>query len=294
MNSNALDVFVFSYNRGAWLDNLIQSVTKLLAPPLDVELHIFDDHSNDEQTLQVLDRLRAQGVHIHHATDFDMQGRGSRGGLHAGIEASLTRVARKGSLALLLQDDMEIVRPVTVADLAMVRDLVQKTGNPFVYVNFLTGGEEYRKKTMNWSEGGYYIKYSPRERRYRAYTDVCAVDVDFLRKSKFAFERSEKKIDHLAAKVFGPMAWSPYPFTAMLPDPAVYREGRLFSGQVFSFQDFEKESLARFMRRDVQLELPAAEKYLKVEGVELPTPWQYGVEVGPLKRILLKIKKIFS
>lgn len=291
MNPNALDVFVFSYNRGAWLNNLLQSITGLLAPPLDVELHVFDDHSNDAETLQVLERLRAQGVQIHHATDFDIQGRGSRGGLHAGIEAALTRVARKGSLALLLQDDMQIVRPVSAGDLAMVRDLVQKTGNPFVYVNFLTGGEQYRRKTMSWCEGGYYTKYSPREKRYRAYTDVCAVDVDFLRESEFVFGRSEKTIDHRAAKAFGPMAWSPYPFTAMLPDPAVYREGRRFSGQPFSFQKFDDELLDRFMKRDVQLELPVAEKYLKVEGVELPTPWRYGVEVNLLDRILLKLKK---
>ena len=294
MNPNALDVFVFSYNRGAWLDNLIQSITELLAPPLDVELHVFDDHSDDEETLQVIERLRAQGTQIHHATDFDMQGRGSRGGLHAGIEAALTRVAREGSVALLLQDDMQIVRPVSVADLAMVRDMVQKTGNPFVYVNFLTGGEQYRRKTMSWSEGGYYTKYSPRERRDRAYTDVCAVDVDFLRNSEFVFGRSEKSIDHQAAKQFGPMAWSPYPFTAMLPDPAVYREGRRFSGKPFSFQKLDDELLDRFMKRDVQQELPVAEKYLKVENMDLPTPWRYGVEVSLFNRILLKLKKLYT
>ena len=293
MNPNALDVFIFSYNRGPWMSNLAKSVTAFLGPPLDVAVHVFDDHSDDAQTLEVLERLRSEGVQIHHPTDFEMEGRGTRGGLHAGIDAALTRVARKGSVALLLQDDMQIVRPVTAADLATVRDLVQKTGNPFVYVNFLTGGEEYRKKTMSWCEGGYYTKYSPRERRNRAYTDVCAVDVDFLRKSEFVFERSEKSIDHRAAEVFGPMAWSPYPFTAMLPDPAVYREGRLFSGQVFSFEEIEGETLDRFMKRDVQQELPVAEKYLKVEGMELPTPWRYGVEVSPLKRIFLKIKKLF-
>lgn len=293
MNPNAVDIFIFSFNRGPWLSNLAKSVKEFIAPEFDVAMHVFDDQSNDAHTLEVLERLRGQGVQIHHSTDFEAQGRGTRGGLHAGIDAAVIHVARKGCIALLLQDDMQIVRPVTLADIVTVKDLVQNTGNPFVYVNFLTGGEEYRKRTMMWCEEGYYIKYSPRDRRNRSYTDVCAVDVDLLRNSEFVFDRSEKSIDSRAAEVFGPMAWSPFPFTAMLPNPAVYREGQLFSGKVFSFEAIDEESLYRFMNRDVQVELPVAEKYLQVKDVELPTPWRYGVEVSPLRRILLKIKKFF-
>jgi hypothetical protein len=256
-------------------------------------VHVFDDQIDDTNTLEILERLRSQGIQIHHSADFEAQGRGTRGGLHAGIDAALIHVARKGCIALLLQDDMQIVRPVTLADIVTVRDLVQNTGNPFVYVNFLTGGEEYRKKTMMWCEEGYYLKYSPRDRRNRSYTDVCAVNVDLLRNSKFVFYKSEKSIDSQAAKVFGPMAWSPFPFSAMLPDPTVYREGKLFLGKVFSFEAMDEVHLNQFMSRDVQVELPVAEKYLKVKDVTLPIPWRYGVEVNPMKLVLLKIKKLF-
>ena len=294
MTSKALDVFVFSYNRGVWLDNLVQSVFEMLSPPLDVEVHIFDDHSDEEQTLQALERLKAKGVNICHATDFDMQGRGSRGGLHAGIEAALMHVARSDSLALLLQDDMQIVRPVSADEIVDLRSFAETIGNPFVYVNFLTGGEKYRKESMQWCDEGYYIKYSRRERRHRAYTDVCAVHVDILRNSDFVFERSEKKIDHQAAKVFGPMAWSPIPFTAMLPDPSVYRAGQHFSGRPLSFNKMDSDTVDNFMNRDFTSELPVAEKYLELVDCDLPTPWTYGAEMQIHNRVLQKLKQIFK
>ena len=139
----------------------------------------------------------------------------------------------------------------------------------------------------------FFHKFSPREKRFRAYTDVCLVDVNLLRSSRFDFQNSEKRMDQNASRVFGKMAWSPYPFTAMLPDPSVYRNGLLFQGNIFRFEKMTSQNVDNFLSRNVVENLPVSESFLKIENHDLPSPWLYGVELSRSKKILFKIKKTF-
>jgi hypothetical protein len=293
MSGVKLDVFIFSFNRGAWLENLLSSVNDCMKNIPDVNVYIFDDDSDEPITLKVLQDAKEAGISILRPLDFEPSNFGSRGGLHAGIKASLCKVSRDDSLALLLQDDMQIVRDVNCKDLELAKMQIKNSGNPFLYVNFWTGGVAMRRKQMVFSDQGFFHKFSPREKRFRAYTDVCLVDVNLLRSSKFDFQNSEKKMDKNASRVFGKMAWSPYPFTAMLPDPSVYRNGVLFQGNIFRFEKMTSKNADDFLSRNVVEKLPISESFLKIENHDLPSPWLYGVELGWSKKILLKIKKIF-
>lgn len=286
-----LDVFIFSFNRGAWLANLLSSIERHVDPALSARLVIFDDHSTELETLNVLAAARSNGVEILHATEFHLRKRGSRGGLHAGIEAALAQVARPGSLALLLQDDMQIIRPVKTEDIANFHVLASRSGNPFVYVNFWTGGREFRVGSMEWRDG-YYVKHSRREGRYRHYTDVCIVNVDVLRASPFRFHSSEKAMDHEAARHFGPMAWSPYPVSAMLPDPVVYRDGEAMEGRIYRFNCWDAATTEGFLLRPVPENLPIAEDFLTLEGRQLPAPWKYGVESTKWQRLTRALRRL--
>lgn len=289
-----LDVFIFSFNRGAWLENLLASINDCLRNIPDVKLHIFDDDSDDQYTLKVLQDAKEVGISILRPLDFEVSKLGSRGGLHAGIKASLSEVSRKDSLALLLQDDMQIVRDLDCKELELAKAQIRDSGNPFLYVNFWTGGAAMRSKYMVFSDKGFFHKFSPREKRFRAYTDVCLVDVNLLRSSKFDFQNSEKRMDQNASCVFGKMAWSPYPFTAMLPDPSVYRNGVLFQGNIFRFNKMTSHDVGNFLSREIVENLPTAENFLTIEDCELPIPWLYGVELSWSKKVSLRVKKIFS
>jgi glycosyltransferase involved in cell wall biosynthesis len=293
MSDVKLDVFIFSFNRGAWLENLLSSVHDCLKNIPDVKLYIFDDDSDEEITLKVLQDAKKAGISILRALDFESSSFGSRGGLHAGIKASLCEVSREDSLALLLQDDMQIVRDLKCKDLELAKMQIKNSGNPFLYVNFWTGGVAMRSQQMVFSNKGFFHKFSPREKRFRAYTDVCLVDVNLLRSSKFDFQNSEKQMDQNASRVFGKMAWSPYPFTAMLPDPSVYRNGVLFQGNIFRFEKMTSQNVDNFLSRNVVENLPVSENFLKIENHDLPSPWLYGVELSWSKKILLKITKTF-
>ena len=244
-------------------------------------------------TLKVLQDAKKAGISILRALDFESSSFGSRGGLHAGIKASLSEVSRDNSFALLLQDDMQIVRDLKCEDLELAKMQIKNSGNPFLYVNFWTGGAAMRSNQMVFSDKGFFHKFSPREKRFRAYTDVCLVDVNLLRSSKFDFQNSEKQMDQNASRVFGKMAWSPYPFTAMLPDPSVYRNGVLFQGTIFRFEKMTSQNVDNFLSRNVVENLPVSERFLKIENHDLPFPWLYGVELSWSKKILLKIKKTF-
>lgn len=288
-----LDIFIFSFNRGAWLENLLLSVEQHVDPVVSARLVIFDDNSTEAETLRVLAKAKRKGFEIRRSTEFDLQRRGSRGGLHAAIQVALTQVARPGSLALLIQDDMQIIRPVSGEDLAGFKSLAVRSGNPFVYVNFWTGGRKFRLANMEW-QGDHYLKHSLREGRYRHYTDVCILDVDMLRASAFRFHNSEKAMDHEAARRFKPMAWSPYPISAMLPDPVVYRDGDAMGGEVLRFTGWDAATTQRFLSRPVPEQVPVAEDFLTLEGRQLPTPWEYGVVSTKRQRIMRALRRLIS
>jgi glycosyltransferase involved in cell wall biosynthesis len=286
-----VEIFVFSYNRGEWLRTLLESIQAQFSPDLAARLHIFDDQSTDRTTLDVLEAAKQAGAEVLNARDYTLQQNGSRGGLHAGIEAALLHVARPGSVAFLLQDDMQIVRPVGEKDVQSFAALARSSGNPFVYVNFWTGGEAYRRADMKWREG-YHVKFSRREGRYRGYTDVCFVDIDLLRASGFRFHNSEKALDHEAAALFPPMAWSPFPVSAMLPDPTIYRNGQATGGRHYRFSPWDAQTCAAFLARDPQDSLPIAENFLAIEGEHVPAPWKYGPEPTKAQRIARAIKRL--
>ncbi|NDA29856.1 MAG: hypothetical protein EBZ12_05325, partial [Alphaproteobacteria bacterium] len=61
MSGVKLDVFIFSFNRGAWLENLLSSVNDCMKNIPDVNVYIFDDDSDEPITLKVLQDAKEAG-----------------------------------------------------------------------------------------------------------------------------------------------------------------------------------------------------------------------------------------
>ncbi len=103
-----VQVCVFSFNRGPFLKNCIESVRAHTSWPLSV----WDDDSRDPATLDVLSGLEADGVPVYRAGS-DMVREDRTGGLYGNMYAALQDGRDEGvEYLLFIQDDQQVVRPV--------------------------------------------------------------------------------------------------------------------------------------------------------------------------------------
>lgn len=105
---------VFSYNRGLYLQNLLNSCRRFMP---DFPILIIDDGSDDPSTLASLLQARASGINVQ------VNG-GNRAGPHGGLYANMNvalNYAREASFdyVYFIQDDMQFVR----SDNAMLEGL---------------------------------------------------------------------------------------------------------------------------------------------------------------------------
>ena len=101
-------LFVFSYNRGPFLANCIDSIERL-AP--EHSLTVVDDASDDPETLAVL----ARAAKHHTVVTGEALSGHKHGGLYPNMQAAFDTVPDK-ALFCFLQDDTQLVRPLTGED----------------------------------------------------------------------------------------------------------------------------------------------------------------------------------
>jgi glycosyltransferase involved in cell wall biosynthesis len=103
-----LKTYVFSYNRGRFLENAVASVFRCMKNP---DVTVIDDGSTDAETISILARLSA-GARVERKSHRD----GARlGALYANMQTALDE-ARSDEMVLFIQDDTQLVRPVDDTD----------------------------------------------------------------------------------------------------------------------------------------------------------------------------------
>jgi len=111
-----LPIFLFSFNRGRFLKNCLQSI-ELAAPNSPVT--IIDDDSDDPETLRILESAACQHDVIQ---PHDRRLSESKtGGLYNNLNLAINLMRdRKNVRALFLQDDMQFVRRLTQKDIRII------------------------------------------------------------------------------------------------------------------------------------------------------------------------------
>src|SRR5688572_9727605 len=105
-------IFIFSYNRGRFLENCLGSILDLMP---DGPRYILDDGSDDPFTQDVLgrysDRFEVSGPSNDHAVEK------KTGGLYGNMNHAMRIAVTSGyRRVLFIQDDMQLVRPFTARD----------------------------------------------------------------------------------------------------------------------------------------------------------------------------------
>lgn len=258
----SLACVVFSYNRGSALEMCIASIRRYLPA---AEIIVVDDSSTNSETLEALERVRKQGVQI---TSPPSGPQSSRGGLFRGIKHVLHDLQVPQRAALLVQDDMQIVRRVEPEEQQkVVNFLFNVSSSPIVNVTFPMRG----KARVLWRENSLFPYVVANKRGLvRGWTDVCLVDLARIRDSSFLRQplkwgAEEEWISRHAVRTFGPMPCYAYPFVAYTPGIVVYRPGnvRARSGIGTDHPTIALKHSDDFLNRDL-LNIPFAESYCQI------------------------------
>lgn len=278
-----MEVWVFSYNRGMFLENCVRSI-ELCAPHLPVA--IFDDQSDDPETIKVLERLSKK----HKVVVADAQRMGSKhGGLYGNMQSVIDGSEAKlaDDVQCFVQDDTQFVRPIAPQETESIEALFQaNTQLGFVSAAFIRGANKKADRQRTRFEpklNGYFIDRFERSAG-AYYSDISIFSVSRLRSVGWSFGSREKTNEAYARQHFDQMPYLKNPFVAWLPNVPAFRgkrqtlalkiATRQMGPDFCPFKIMTAKRNAEFCQRPPE-EIPYAEDFLLVDGKDLPRPWRY-------------------
>jgi len=269
INPDNTFIALFSYNKERELETALNSIEKYMP---DFTVHIYDDHSDNPQTLKVLKRyagnetLRLAGNFAEE--DSSLKSNEKCGNLHRNMQKAYHEAVQENAEYLFfLQDDIQILRPFSDAVRKEYTDIFERNDH------VIEVDPRFVRKDCNarYSRelGGYVFAQDDHR---RGYADVGLFKINRLDKAGWVFldgERPNKfqALEQGMIRVF--------PFTPLMmhvPFPSLYRKGKklfkdnYFSGRGrFSYYDLiEKDRVILDTRSPT--DVPYPRKYLKVKG----------------------------
>ena len=293
---------VFSFNRGRFLRNCIESIENCAS---DSKIIVFDDHSDDPETIEILQGIKTSHTLVQpgHSSQHHL------GGLYGNMQSAL-EYCRNEDLVCFLQDDTQLVRPLTehtITDINEAFDRLPRLG--FLHPCFIKG--------INIKRGAQYLYDSDSKHYYRAPTERSAgrffsalliMKPDRLLQSGWRFESSEPKNNRQAEKLFQPMGYLFSPFAMWLPEAPAYRGKRKTLGLklaekkrgcgYFPFKQMTAQRVEALHERPSN-ELPCAEDFLECIPESPKKPWAYNplTDTGWMKtlnQLEISARRIFS
>jgi len=268
-----MDTFVFSHNRGRFLNNLMQSLVEADWPG---DVTVLDDGSDDPLTVKVLGRIdswpRVKVVVP------ERSGTAKYGGFWDNMRFAYEELARSTHVAFL-QDDLQFVRRVSERSLSRTIELLDDPRlSPFLSPSFWWGRAGAQRELAGRSEyvEEFDIYHRGASSSQRAFADVTIFNRDRLLAAGWKAGLPETESNAEAMSRFGLMTLHPDPFLAFVPFAPRFRHGRAWTLRMdvrrLPFPArlrmmTEAEGLA-FERRDRRV-LPVAADHLRVAS-----PWR--------------------
>lgn len=275
-----LSIAIFSYNRGKYVKNCLESIASCCP---DAVVTIYDDDSTDTETVSYLKGVSCKVVNSH------SEGRHRHGGLYGNMQIALKDA--KSKYILFLQDDTQLVRRVDKIDLELI-DTFFRENREAAFINpvFLKG---HRRRSIDkqlmpqLKFRGYYQEISevikPRPVSM-FYCDVVLVHVDRLKLADWCFLESETNNAHQASKRFSKMLQLADPFVMHVPQVPVFRGKKSTVGSrlaekvvgcdVKAFQIMADLDVEKMRERSLNL-APYAEDYLNTINSKVRKPYSY-------------------
>lgn len=277
-------VFAFHFNRGAHLNNLVLSVEK----HIDAPLVIIDDGSTDADSLRVLEGLSKR----YEVLVKPARGGLDRvtGGLHTNMQWALQLAAKRSAeIALMIQEDMQVVRDILPRDFDIVKKGFERPNSSFVIQTcFLKGnrGRGLDQSTMYEPTPGLYERRETegalRAGRCFSYSDTGFFSVPLFFRQMSVLETGEEA-NELSLRSQGVrMGFLADPFMHFLPLPSDKSRAnrrwqdkiadRLAGAGIHSIASMSEAEVMYLLERDKK-ELPYAEDFLRAPTMPPSKYW---------------------
>jgi len=217
MKSNEIAVCIFSYNQGSGLRKCVNSFFDM-APDLD--LYIFDDASDNQETLTVIEEAKNSISKIFYSERITTHGEKKRhGNLYENMQSFyLYCIEKNYKYMFFVQDDMQLVRPIDSAILLEYGRIFDADDS------ILQIDPRFLRKEINPMINTKLGVYEFAKEDHRgAYADVGIIKIAILKKLKWKFLDSEGE-NKAKLKNEGLRRVFPYtPVIMHLPFPKLYR-----------------------------------------------------------------------
>lgn len=267
--SASLNIFVFSFNRGIFLENCLTSIERCAG---ELQTIIIDDGSTDPETIKALSKLSEKYEVI-----YPKEGQGERktGGLYGNMNHAMALSRQRGfKRVLFLQDDMQLVRKLKQQDFDLIDRFFLVNKNCIQLQTCFR-----RSETKENLKATCYVDAS--KTALLIYDDMESGKDNFSATGIFDVARSgallgsfvvgEGANSTLCRAKSIKKALSLYPFMNWLPYPTSYRgKARSFSHRIIErlggsgfhpIEHMNEKDACRFIDRDSAL-IPFAEDWL--------------------------------
>lgn len=295
-----------SYNRGQFLENLIESIDSLFR--FEYDLTIYDDGSDDPYTLHLLQTKYKRYTVKNDFVENELNSKHK--GLYSNMNNALQYSYNNGiDYLMIFQDDTQVIRSVDELEIKRYENIFQSENIAQLVCTFFkknhqkpyTSLLEYDSKT-----DAFFPKKGNRDYML-GIADMGIYHVRKLRRVDWFFENDESQNQIKGRKLLLNRSALRVPFLAFLPWPSVYRfKGNWLRKNYARFSDWyfntgfhPLEYLSEFDKKkimDDQSELILFEDdILKTKyGITLTQPWNFYQATFEWKRrvkSLLKLKQ---
>jgi glycosyltransferase involved in cell wall biosynthesis len=271
MNNNQnFCIFVFSFNRGTFLENCVASIIK--AAP-GIQTFIVDDNSTDEVTQRILEKL-GKSIEVFRDVGSDVS-EIKTGGLYGCMNVALEIAEERGfRYALFIQDDMQFVRKLQCSDFDRLGKYFSENSTSIQYQTCFRRRmdvDQLRTRSFIDASGTSLMIENAKEIGKDNFSATGIFDVSRVREYLGAFTSGEGANSEICRKKGIKKGLSLYPLMNWLPYPSSYRgkkrnlKHRLIEklgGSGFHPIEFMDDKDAQtFVQRD-PLSIPVAEDWL--------------------------------
>jgi glycosyltransferase involved in cell wall biosynthesis len=276
-----LDVAIFAFNRPDSLRNCVESIRRNIPT---ARIRVYDDASDDPEQIKYLASL---GSAVVYRTTSDQA---RHGGLYANMNAALADA--KHDHILMLQDDMQVVRPMSSDDMQRIREIFSEDPSRAFVGPLFMKAERMRRFRRELRPDYPYRSYvsHPKDahskKRCLSYFDVHLAHIARLRAKNWVYDANgEGAIAARARDVFGPMPMMADPFAFFCPEVPFFRHrdkktlaariaGHVLGHELKTFHDMTSAEVAAMKARDLSV-WPVAEDFLRPTDPRTRRPFVY-------------------
>jgi len=301
---NSWHIFVFSFNRGIFLKNCLDSIKQC---GLNIDVTVIDDNSDDPATHKILNTVEMDyGFELIKAEKSKTLEK-RLGGLYGNMNMALAISKKKEKdYMLFIQDDMQFVRKVEPEDLSIIEKVfddfedIQQIQSCFLK-NLMV--DRYKSLLSPLKENKCFV-LDGNASDHGAFSAVGVFYVPRFEKINGSFVAGERENHKISLRNNVKLAQLKHPFMMWLPYSTTYQSKKLnlkhkiietIAQCGFYPIDIMDDATYKNMIDNKQEKLPIAEHWLKVDGLSTYPTWCFSAGVinlfarGGLRRKIAKL-----